>query len=225
MSFWRESVRCDLDIRPAAVSFQLCWAPLLLVTNLAGRSSILRCCAKAASCQRGCWPRARSRFRWRTARPCAGASARRRRSSGRGRPTSRRRTIPGGDRSSPPPRARRPEDEAARAGRRAVDLWTSPADRARALRGVWTAGGRCDLSHPRSGSCARHEPAPPVSSKTHGLAAHFHAAVVRSSVLYARIAPAATEILRTNTLRCCWWAMAKTCFRRLALTASPVRYV
>ena len=129
MSFWRESVRCDLDIRPAAVSFQLCWAPLLLVTNLAGRSSILRCCAKAASCQRGCWPRARSRFRWRTARPCAGASARRRRSSGRGRPTSRRRTIPGGDRSSPPPRARRPEDEAARAGRRAVDLWTSPADR------------------------------------------------------------------------------------------------
>ena len=29
----------------------------------------------------------------------------------------------------PPPRARRPEDEAASAGGRAVDLWTSPADR------------------------------------------------------------------------------------------------
>ena len=48
---------------------------------------------------------------------------------GRGRPTSRRRTILGGDRSSPPPRAWRPEDEAASAGRRAVELWTSPADR------------------------------------------------------------------------------------------------
>ena len=42
---------------------------------------------------------ARSRSRWRTARPCAGASTRRRRSSGHGRPTSRRRTIPDGDRS------------------------------------------------------------------------------------------------------------------------------
>ena len=47
---------------------------------------------------RGCaasptWRRARSRFRWRTAKPCAGASTRRRRISGRGRPTSRRRTF------------------------------------------------------------------------------------------------------------------------------------
>ena len=44
-------------------------------------------------------------------------------------PGSRPGTIPGGDRSSPPPRAWRPEDEAASAGGRAVDLWTSPADR------------------------------------------------------------------------------------------------
>ena len=48
------------------------------------------------------------------------ATTRRRWSSGRGRPTSRRRTIPGGGRRM---RA------AASAGRRAVDLWTSPADR------------------------------------------------------------------------------------------------
>ena len=123
----------------------------------------------------------------------------------------------------PHSRASRPQPHSS-----ATKFFFSKKRKARtAKRGHFCFGekARCDLSHPRSGSCARHEPAPPVLSKTHGLAAYFHAAVVRSSVLYARIAPAATEILRTNTLRCCWWAMAKTCFRRLALTASRVRYV